>query len=246
MSNIINFGSLYLGKLPVPIGTQYTPQSAISIGNTAAGKEISWVVVNGMLIADRCILYNVSWTDLDENGLALGTPVFIDGVWYQARLLRMSYDEEPPNEWDDALDVVGEDDQIWHWKNNFFWGQEIGHSMDDECVFRGFYTARAWNYYEGFARSDNTGFRPVLVPANTDMEKIKEGAELVAWGGQSMVRGRLVQMSDYDLILSDWSGMSAEAVRENYFATALPNQMLVIDRSCLFGVQKIAVGRKDA
>ena len=92
MANIINFGSLYLGKLPVPIGTQYTPQSAISIGNTAAGKEISWVVVNGMLIADRCILYNVSWTDLDENGLALGTPVFIDGVWYQARLLRMSYD----------------------------------------------------------------------------------------------------------------------------------------------------------
>lgn len=60
-----------------------------------------------------------------------------------------------------------------------------------------------------------------------------------------MVRGRLVQMSDYDLILSDWSGMSAEAVQDSYFATALPNQMLVIGSVLPFWCSKNRRGKKE-
>ena len=56
MANIIKFGSLCLDGFPVNVGTEYKPGQAIKIGETAPGKEISWVVVNNLLIADRSIL----------------------------------------------------------------------------------------------------------------------------------------------------------------------------------------------
>ena len=72
MANIIRLGSLYLNDCPAEIGLAYKPGKTISIGETAPGKEIHWVVVNDMLIADRCILTEVSWDDLNAQNLVFG------------------------------------------------------------------------------------------------------------------------------------------------------------------------------
>lgn len=124
MANIIGMGSLYLDGCPAEIGSKYNPGQAISIGETAQGKEIHWVVVNDMLIADRCILTEVSWDDLDAQSLVFGKGVSIGGFSFTARLLQVGTKEDAPNEWDSALDTVGEDNSLWHWEDMFFWGQE--------------------------------------------------------------------------------------------------------------------------
>lgn len=87
MANIIKLGSLYLDGQPVEIGADYAPGQSIEVGKTIPGKEISWVVVNEMLIADRCILTNVSWNDLNACNLIFGKCIIIEGYHYQIRLL---------------------------------------------------------------------------------------------------------------------------------------------------------------
>lgn len=109
MANIIRLGSLYLNDCPAEIGLAYKPGKTISIGETAPGKEIHWVVVNDMLIADRCILTEVSWDDLNAQNLVFGKEVTISGFRFTARLIQVGAEEGAPNEWDSALDAVGED-----------------------------------------------------------------------------------------------------------------------------------------
>ena len=80
MANIIKFGSLCLDGFPVNVGTEYKPGQAIKIGETTPGKEISWVVVNNLLIADHSILTGISWDDLNANGLVFGKEISAVGI----------------------------------------------------------------------------------------------------------------------------------------------------------------------
>lgn len=65
-----------------------------------------------MLIADRCILTNVTWDDLNFNGLVFGKHITIGVYHYKTRLLKVGPEEGIPNEWDAALDAVCEDDEL--------------------------------------------------------------------------------------------------------------------------------------
>lgn len=124
MANIIKLGSLFLDGRPVETGMQYVPSQTIEVGEMTPSKEIGWVAVNGLLIADQCLLTNVSWDDLDVQGLVFGKEVTVQGLRFKIRLLKVGSKEDVPNEWDAALDAVGEDDTLWHWDHKFFWGQE--------------------------------------------------------------------------------------------------------------------------
>ena len=164
MANIIGMGSLYLDGCPAEIGSKYNPGQAISIGETAQGKEIHWVVVNDMLIADRCILTEVSWDDLDAQSLVFGKGVSIGGFSFTARLLQVGTKEDAPNEWDSALDTVGEDNSLWHWEDMFFWGQEAATGTASSRAYRGYTSARTFYCTSSSRRSVSLGFRPALVP----------------------------------------------------------------------------------
>lgn len=124
MANIIKLGSLFLDGRPVETGMQYVPSQTIEVGEMTPSKEIGWVAVNGLLIADQYLLTNVSWDDLDVQGLVFGKEVTVQGLRFKIRLLKVGSKEDVPNEWDAALDAVGEDDTLWHWDHKFFWGQE--------------------------------------------------------------------------------------------------------------------------
>ena len=251
MANIIRLGSLYLNDSPAEIGLAYKPGKTISIGETAPGKEIHWVVVNDMLIADRCILTEVSWDDLNAQNLVFGKEVTISGFRFTARLIQVGAEEGAPNEWDSALDAVGEDNSLWHWEDMFFWGQEAATGTASSRAYRGYTSARTFYCTSSSRRSVSLGFRPALVPLPSDTlwpsskamwwlsEKVMWDdahldEKLMLWGGQNIIFGRLEELTDYEVILSDRGGAMS-----NDFGSRLGNGRIVIDRAAISGIQRI-------
>ena len=177
--NIFKFGALYLDnkiqhipQQPIRNGDipQYDGQAAISIGLEEKGESITWVKPNGqnLLIADRVLLVNVSWEDLDQNDLVNGKQIQIDGQYFHCRLLQVVKRKIFPSEWDKILDETGEDDTLWHWNNAYFWGQEKPTDVASRRAVRGYFSARYWNSNTATNRYVSVGFRPALEPLPSD------------------------------------------------------------------------------
>lgn len=77
MANIIKLGSLHLDGAPVKPGEKYQPGQIVGFSD---GISLSWVLVNGLLIADRTLLVDISWDDLNGQDLVFGKPVIIEGA----------------------------------------------------------------------------------------------------------------------------------------------------------------------
>ena len=196
-------------------------------------KEIGWVAVNGLLIADQCLLTNVSWDDLDVQGLVFGKEVTVQGLRFKIRLLKVGSKEDVPNEWDAALDAVGEDDTLWHWDHKFFWGQEPVSGSVSRRAVRGYCSARYW--YNGDAtRSDpGLGFRPALEPLPTDPSAIRHSQEALVIGRAGAVAGSLIDATAYDLVIQpNADGLIGEVS----FAAKMQDGTLAVDRSGIISI----------
>jgi len=154
-------GSLYFNDTPVDVSSEYDGQ-LLTIGDTIPGKEITWVEVNGLLIADRCVCTHISGFQLKSMGYANGKPVEIDAQRYLCRLLKVGTAPDVPNEWDAALDATGEDNGLWHWKGALFWGKETDEKPTPYRALRGYVSARNFEHALESNRFANPGFRPVL------------------------------------------------------------------------------------
>ena len=111
--DLIKLGTFYLNgvKQPRPTkpwGTDSTPPGAPSAGDIpvfSAGQsieirdtdpndayKIQWREVNDgskkLLISDRVLLVNVSWDDLNAQGLIFGKTITIDGQQYKLQLMQ--------------------------------------------------------------------------------------------------------------------------------------------------------------
>ena len=196
-------------------------------------KEIGWVAVNGLLIADQCLLTNVSWDDLDVQGLVFGKEVTVQGLRFKIRLLKVGSKEDVPNEWDAALDAVGEDDTLWHWDHKFFWGQEpVSGSVSYRAV-RGYYSARFWYDYNATLSSPLVGFRPALEPLPTDPSAIRHSQEALVIGRAGAVAGSLIDATAYDLVIQpNADGLIGEVS----FAAKMQDGTLAVDRSGIISI----------
>ena len=58
--------------------------------------------------------------------------------------------------------------QLWHWVGVYSWCQETWAENASYRAYRGYYSARSWNFYSSGYRRVNVGFRPVLEVLNTD------------------------------------------------------------------------------
>ena len=58
--------------------------------------------------------------------------------------------------------------QLWHWVGVYSWCQETWAENASIRAYRGYYSARYWNYNSSGNRYVNVGFRPVLEVLNTD------------------------------------------------------------------------------
>lgn len=233
MANIIKLGSLFLDGRPVETGMQYVPSQTIEVGEMTPSKEIGWVAVNGLLIADQCLLTNVSWDDLDVQGLVFGKEVTVQGLRFKIRLLKVGSKEDVPNEWDAALDAVGEDDTLWHWDHKFFWGQEpVSGSVSYRAV-RGFNSARYWLSSNAASSRPYLGFRPALEPLPTDPSAIRHSQEALVIGRAGAVAGSLIDATAYDLVIQpNADGLIGEVS----FAAKMQDGTLAVDRSGIISI----------
>ena len=196
-------------------------------------KEIGWVAVNGLLIADQCLLTNVSWDDLDVQGLVFGKEVTVQGLRFKIRLLKVGSKEDVPNEWDAALDAVGEDDTLWHWDHKFFWGQEPVSGSVSSRAYRGYNSARYWDWNDSSYRSAVLGFRPALEPLPTDPSAIRHSQEALVIGRAGAVAGSLIDATAYDLVIQpNADGLIGEVS----FAAKMQDGTLAVDRSGIISI----------
>ena len=196
-------------------------------------KEIGWVAVNGLLIADQCLLTNVSWDDLDVQGLVFGKEVTVQGLRFKIRLLKVGSKEDVPNEWDAALDAVGEDDTLWHWDHKFFWGQEPVSGSVSHRAIRGYTSARHWGWSDSSTRYARLGFRPALEPLPTDPSAIRHSQEALVIGRAGAVAGSLIDATAYDLVIQpNADGLIGEVS----FAAKMQDGTLAVDRSGIISI----------
>lgn len=204
--HIRQFGSIYEAGQAKEPGFECGDQDTFHLGDTVPGKEIQWVELSGgLLVADRCVCTGISWATLNKAGYIFGRIVHIDGKDYICRSLKLGARGGMLNEWDDALDECGVDDDLWHWKQHFFFGQEISKKNAVAfCVVRGGMQSSRdrFKIYAGGA-GKNKGFRPVLEPLCSDAPEILVGSNIKAFGpaGESF-EGRLADFDSYDLVLT--------------------------------------------
>lgn len=176
--SVFKFGALTLdGKIqpvpqrPIEVGDipQYDGKTTISLGILSPGKGIRWIKPNGLniLVADRVLLASVSWEDLNKNGFVKGESILIDGQHFRCRLLQAGESENVSNEWDKVLNETGEDNNLWHWDDMYFWGADAAHGASNRTV-RGWVSARYWGGSAATTGDVNVGFRPALEPLPSD------------------------------------------------------------------------------
>ena len=149
---------------------QYDGKATISFGTLAPEDSITWIKPNGsnLLVADRVLLSNVSWKDLNKHGFVEGSPISFNGTRFLCRLLHVGDDRHIPNEWDKILDKTGEDNDLWHWKDMYFWGAEVKAYTTSVYAIRGFHSARYFYYTYTAGKNECNGFRPALEPLPSD------------------------------------------------------------------------------
>ena len=183
------FGALYLDneiqripQNPLDKGDipRYWENAGIFFGTEAPGKAITWIKPHGLnlFIADRVLLTQVSWEDLNKNGFVSGQQILIDGRHFCCRLLQIGKAPDVLNEWDKVLDIAGAENSLWHWGKMFFWGADAL-SVDGVIyrAFRGYYSARDWNGSTATRRHGDVGFRPVLEPLPSDNSATKSNLD---------------------------------------------------------------------
>lgn len=202
MPEIIKLGSLYLGSRAVLPGTERNVAGPIFVGDTVPGMELQWVRAGSLLVGDRCACTNVSWKNLNLNGLIFGRPIKIDGATYLCRSLKVGAKRDELNEWDSLLDRFGEDNDLWHWLNRSFWGQESKVPGSESHIMRGYDFARKWSHnHETFCHAE-VGFRPVLEPIFSEPTNVLVDNIIKVFCPQNcVVKGLLIAFDEYDMVL---------------------------------------------
>ena len=124
-----------------------------------------------------------------------------------AAALKSAKKKNVSNEWDSILDDLGEDDGLWHWSDGYFWGHETSKNQASSRAVRGCNSARYWHDNLATTRDVNVGFRPVLEPLAPEplISDTLVGSNLEIYSSGSMFDGKLVDFSDYDLVISPGS-----------------------------------------
>ena len=200
---IKNFGTVYLDGQPYVPGAKSNGR-VISFGDTVSEKAIPFVRWKSLWVASQCVCINISWEQLSKAGYIFGCPVKIDGTSYLCRSLEVGEESDVPNEWDSILDDLGEDDSLWHWSEQFFWGQETSKNQASYRAVRGYPSARYWSHRNAAIRFVSIGFRPVLEPLAPEplISDALIRADLKVYGPDTAIIGQLVEYTDYDLVMA--------------------------------------------
>ena len=237
MAEIVNLGSLYLNGQPKDLGVEYNGE-VLSFGDTDPGKTIPFVKWGNLLVAARCVCTNISWEQLKKNGYIFGRLVKIDGVPYLCRSLKVGEEKDVPNEWDSILDELGEDDSLWLWDDQYFWGQETSRKGASARAVRGYLSARCWFYYYASDRLATVGFRPALepLPPAPMISGSLIGARLKVYGPNADIAGELMEVTDYDLVIEP---SAQQLIPADCKWVSRDGGRIIIERSAITWMQEV-------
>lgn len=239
------FGTVYLDGEPVAPGSEYPGgEKKIEIRDSVPGKEITWVLANGVLIADRNILTRISWDALNANDMAFGHEINLIGeIWF----VRIPKDGSVKNnfgEWGKVLDAVSEDENVLHLHK----GLDIELSWGEKPV--GSAQAICWSalkppgtkkriivpYRQGnptnYSRS-NIGWRPILQFCQNYLKcgHMVGDDLLVSAKDGNMITGTLLEATEYDLVFGNASLISPNGIVSG--ASCEADGIAAIMRSCI-------------
>lgn len=162
--DLYHFGSVLLSGRRVAEDHPFEEgDTEISFGDTQADDEgLGWIKVGNTFWGDRILLPGVKKIDLEAQGYVRGRVVKIDGRKYICRLPYIGTKNGDESEWKDAVAATTEDDAVWHWNRQYFWGQDT-HGTASSWVC-GYIGPLNHDVYAKDVRSLHIGFRPVLEP----------------------------------------------------------------------------------
>lgn len=235
------FGTVYIRGEPVAYGKKYARYKnapELKIGNSVAGKELSWIEVNGILVSDRNVVRNISWYELDAQGLVWGREVTVDGQRYILRLLGKTADGR--DEWDAALmETAGTRlglAWLWNCDGGASWTQEESPSGSNCKILRGGTLAENQVHFSVYERGNTTGWRPVLEPVRLPLSELVNKSVLVHCDSGGTASGILLEYTDYDLILATPGGLPQTAA-DGKFAVKVSHGIYAFDRSLVTGIE---------
>lgn len=241
---IVKFGNLYLDENPVVGGSRvpYTENMDISIRSTHyPDSPIEWVKVhNSLYVARTVLLTHISWESLDEQGYVYGRNLIIDGRRYIARLLQVG----KYGEWEDILAAAGDDAPKLFPHESGFYGMEL---VDFTVAGERRCTIWKWkgqNRYSYGTRTASTeiGWCPVLEPLDMSLSFGTEhiGIPVSIRCLLSFIRGRLVEVTDYDLVLDCRGKPIVNFGDDKQTYCQLENGLVVVNRdSVMWGFKNI-------
>ena len=201
-------------------------------------QPIPWLVSGGTLFCCHNLLTGISWKALSQDSKVFGCKAEIEGFKF---LCRIPYPGTTPGgEWDAAVDLAQGDDRILHWKNYRSWCQSAG--MDSVTrVVRGGSAAKEWQSYpeNGYA-----GWRPILEPKGVPIPesglRLQAGYELLVWGTDCVLRGKILDQSDYDLVLQSSGTWFADDAGSLFRPLEKKLRTIIVDKS---QVRMVQIGR---
>ena len=142
------------------------------------------------------------------------------------------------SEWDSILDDLGEDDGLWHWDDQYFWGQETSRKEASYRAVRGWVSARHWDGHDATFRGVGVGFRPILEPLAPEplISGSLIGATLKLYGPNKAFSGRLEEFSDYDLVIEP---SAQQLIPADCKWVSRDGSRIIIDRSAITWIQEV-------
>ena len=233
---IVKFGNLYLDDEPLMMDVLYKPNSDIRIGNTAYSESpIEWVKVHEALyVARRYLLSYISWSELDEQGFVYGREMSIDGRRYNVRLLQVgdSAEHAATSEWNAILNTAGTEAAGLFPANRPFSGMDKPQGKELQTSIRKGLQGREWDCYVDLIEPEIV-WRPVLEPVDMRLNPGPEhiGLPLAIRCPMQFIRGRLVEVTNYDLILDCSTGAIVDLSDDRRAFRRLNNGLIAADRS---------------
>ncbi|GBF71133.1 hypothetical protein [Flavonifractor plautii] len=194
---------------------------------------ICWLWHDGKLVADRNILKDVSFSRLDEANLCWGADVTIDGMLFQARLLRGErFGEFISDEFTEFWNTYGSK-MITEEQLSLSWTLT---AVSDErmALFRGGNSCGT-DMPMGLSlrdRSKGIGYRPVLIPQGLNPKRAHTalGKKVILYGPDGIVIGNLKTVGDYELELVVPEDTRFEDSGFDGFACDIGDRHVVVDR----------------
>lgn len=191
------FGTVYIDGEPVAPGSKYPGGGKrIEIRESVPGKEITWILFDGKLVADRNILTFVSWDALNENHLVSGQQMYFSRETWAVRLIkggRASYYDN--QEMDTILQAAQEASEMLHLRS-----RDSRHAE---------YAAPHWGDIRGFFQDE---FRMMSWGQDLTVEGQKGCPRAVCWGAlpseegpdRRLIPHRDVAETDLDVSYLGW------------------------------------------